>query len=86
VTAGPCYTQPHMPTPADIKHWIEQGLPSARVAVEGDGRHFRAVVVCAAFAGKPPVERHKMVYAALGDRQADIHALSMRTLTPEQQP
>jgi acid stress-induced BolA-like protein IbaG/YrbA len=53
--------------------------------VIGDGQHFQAVVVSARFAGKNRVQRHQLVYAALGDRmREEIHALSMQTLTPEE--
>jgi acid stress-induced BolA-like protein IbaG/YrbA len=73
------------PTADDIKRYIAQGLDCERVEVEGDGRHFQALIVSAAFAGKLRVERHQMVYAALGERmREEIHALSMRTLTPEE--
>ncbi len=69
-----------------IRHMIEAGLPGARAQVQGeDGVHFEAVVVCAAFAGKLPLARHRMVYATLGDRMGgEIHALQLRTLTPEE--
>jgi acid stress-induced BolA-like protein IbaG/YrbA len=71
--------------PENIKLMIEQGLEGARAKVVGDGRHFEAVIVCEAFAGKSMVEQHQMVYRALGDNMDEaIHALSMRTLTPEQ--
>lgn len=51
----------------------------------GDGQHFQALVVSAQFAGRNRVQRHQMVYAALGERmREEIHALSMRTLTPEE--
>lgn len=74
-----------MPTPADIQGWILAGLPGAEVRVDGDGRHFEAVIVADGFAGKSLLARHQMVYDALGARmQADIHALSMRTLTPDE--
>lgn len=71
---------------AQIKSMIEAGLPGAQVQVLGeDGSHFEAVVVSEAFAGKPPLARHRMVYATLGDgMKSDIHALSMKTLTPDQ--
>jgi BolA protein len=51
-----------------------------------DGRgHFRVHIVAAAFAGKPSVQRHRMVYAALGDQlKTDIHALAIRAETPEE--
>ncbi len=74
-----------MVTPEDIKGWIESSLEGAKVEIDGDGAHFNAVIVCPAFADKSMIEQHKMVYAALGDRmKAEIHALSMKTLTPEQ--
>jgi acid stress-induced BolA-like protein IbaG/YrbA len=69
-----------------IQTLIEQGLPGARAQVSGaDGVHFEATVVASAFAGKPPLARHRMVYATLGERMGgEIHALSLRTLTPEE--
>lgn len=72
-----------MVRPEDIKQYIEQGLPCQRVDVAGDGHHFEALVVSAEFTGKSRVQRHQMVYRSLGDRmREEIHALSMRTLTP----
>ena len=74
-----------MVQPDDIKRLIEAGMPGARAEVVGDGQHFEAVIVSADFAGKSMVAQHQLVYGALGDRmKAEIHALSMRTLTPEQ--
>lgn len=69
-----------------IRKLIEAGLPGARVQVQGDdGVHFEATVVSAAFAGKLPLARHRMVYATLGDLMGGaIHALALNTLTPEQ--
>jgi acid stress-induced BolA-like protein IbaG/YrbA len=73
------------PSPEDVKRYIAQGLDCERVEVDGDGRHFQALVVSAAFAGKSRVARHQLVYAALGERmREEVHALSMRTLTPEE--
>ena len=73
-----------MVSPEDIKGWIEENLEGSSVEISGDGRHFDAVIVCAGFAGKTRIQQHQMVYAALGDRMKDdIHALSMRTMTPE---
>jgi acid stress-induced BolA-like protein IbaG/YrbA len=70
--------------PAEIQQRIEAGLPGARAEVTGDGHHFRAEVVSAAFDGLSRIQQHKLVYdifgAELGDR---IHALSLKT-TPEQ--
>ncbi|VVE19293.1 BolA family protein [Pandoraea terrigena] len=72
-----------LPTPEQIKHYIEAGLACEHVAVEGDGQHFFATIVSEQFAGKRLIARHQLVYAALGDRmKAEIHALSMKTLTP----
>ena len=71
------------PTPADVERYIAQGLPCEHLAVEGDGRHFFATIVSAEFEGANRVARHQRVYRALGDRmRAQIHALSMKTLTP----
>lgn len=68
-----------------IREMIEQGIPTSFVEVAGDGTHFQAVVVSERFAGKSPIERHKLVYAALGDAmESEIHAISMKTYTPEQ--
>ncbi|CAJ2377412.1 MAG: BolA/IbaG family iron-sulfur metabolism protein [Gammaproteobacteria bacterium] len=83
---APDFDLASMPDPADIQNWIEAGLPGAKARVEGDGRHFEAVVIAADFSGKPLVERHQMVYRALGDKmREEIHALTMKTLTPEEQ-
>lgn len=72
-------------TPELIKTYIAAGLVCTHLEVEGDGRHFSAVIVSEAFAGKRPIARHQIVYAALGERmREEIHALSMKTLTPEE--
>ena len=74
-----------MVTPEDIRGWIQSGLPGTEVDITGDGAHFDAVIIHPDFAGKSMVQRHQMVYRALGDRmKSDIHALSMKTLTPEE--
>ena len=74
-----------MVTPESIKQGIEAGLACEHVEVIGDGQHFQALVVSRAFEGKSRVQRHQLVYAALGERmREEIHALSMRTLTPEE--
>ena len=69
-----------------IRTLIEAGMPGARVEVEGeDGVHFEALVVSEAFQGKLPLARHRMVYATLGELMGgEIHALALRTLTPEE--
>lgn len=71
---------------AAIEQMIRDGLPGATVQVAGeDGVHFEAVVVSPSFAGLPTLKRHRMVYAALGTKMGnEIHALSLRTLTPEE--
>jgi acid stress-induced BolA-like protein IbaG/YrbA len=70
----------------DIQRLIEAGIPGAQVRVVGDdGRHFEALVVSAEFVGKSLVQQHQMVYRALGEHMREaIHALALRTLTPEQ--
>ena len=74
-----------MVSPDDVKRYIAQGIDCDHLDVAGDGRHFEAVIVSTAFEGKRSVQRHQLVYAALGDRmREEIHALSMRTLTPEE--
>ena len=71
------------PTPQDVRTFIAAGLPCEHLEVEGDGRHFYATIVSTEFEGKSRVARHQRVYAALGDRmREEIHALSMKTLTP----
>jgi acid stress-induced BolA-like protein IbaG/YrbA len=71
------------PTPDDVQRFIAQGLACEHLEVEGDGRHFFATIVSAEFEGTPRVRRHQRVYVALGDRMhSEIHALSMKTLTP----
>ncbi|MES2758808.1 MAG: BolA/IbaG family iron-sulfur metabolism protein [Pseudomonadota bacterium] len=72
-------------TPELIHGYISTGLECTHLEVEGDGQHFTAVIVSPAFAGKRPIARHQLVYAALGERmREEIHALSMKTLTPEE--
>lgn len=72
-----------MVSPQDIHGYIQAGLAVDHLQVDGDGQHFEALIVSPAFEGKSRVARHQLVYAALGDRmRAEIHALSMKTLTP----
>ncbi len=72
--------------PHELKQLIEAAFAEGHVEVTGDGRHFSAVVVSDAFAGKNMIARHRLVYAALGDRfdTEAVHALSLKTYTPEQ--
>jgi acid stress-induced BolA-like protein IbaG/YrbA len=73
-----------MVRPEDVQAYIEQGLECELVRVAGDGHHFEAVIVSAAFRGKSRVQQHQLVYRALGDRmREEIHALSMQTFAPE---
>lgn len=70
-----------------IRQLIEAGLPGAQVEVRGeDGVHFEATVVSAAFAGRLPLARHRMVYATLGELMGrEIHALQLtKTQTPDE--
>jgi acid stress-induced BolA-like protein IbaG/YrbA len=71
-------------TAEELRSLIAAGLPCDHLQVEGDGRHWSAVIVSAAFQGKRPIQRHQLVYATLGARMHtdEVHALSMRTLTP----
>lgn len=72
-----------LPTADDIKRYIAQNLDCEVLEVEGDGHHFSALIVSCEFEGATRIARHQRVYAALGDRmRQEIHALSMRTLTP----
>ena len=72
-----------MVTPEQLKTWIESGFADADITVEGDGHHFEAVIIAKEFDGKSRIQRHQLVYAALGDKmKAEVHALSMKTLTP----
>lgn len=71
------------PTADDVQRYIAQGLACEHLQVEGDGRHFFATIVAAEFDGLSRIRRHQRVYEALGDRMREqIHALSMKTLTP----
>ncbi len=73
------------PTPEQVKSYISEKLPCTHLEVEGDGQHFYATIVSPEFAGKRLVQRHQLVYAALGDRmKAEIHALSIKAFTPNE--
>lgn len=76
-----------MPMPAsEIETLILHAFPDADVTITdlaGDGDHYAARVVSAAFAGKSRVQCHKMVYAALGGRMGgELHALQLTTDVP----
>jgi len=70
---------------ATIEQIIRAGLPDAEVSVSGaDGVHFEAHVISSAFAGKSTLQRHRMVYATLGELMGrEIHALGLRTELPQ---
>ena len=71
---------------AEIEALIRAALPDAQVTITdlaGDGDHYAAHVVSAAFAGKPRIAQHKLVYAALGERMGgELHALQLTTAVP----
>lgn len=71
---------------AEVQALIEAGLPGAQVRVESDDdTHFEAVIIAAQFAGKRMIQRHQLVYAALGARMGrEIHALTMQALAPDE--
>ena len=74
-----------MVTTESVKAGIEAGLACEHVEVIGDGQHFQAVIVSREFEGRSRVQRHQLVYAALGERmREEIHALSMKTVTPQE--
>ena len=71
---------------ADIETLIKQALPDAQIAIvdlRGDGDHYAATVISAAFAGKSKVQQHQMVYASLKGRMGgELHALALTTAVP----
>jgi acid stress-induced BolA-like protein IbaG/YrbA len=69
----------------ELKTYITNSLACEHIEVRGDdGQHFEALIVSPSFVGKNMVQQHQLVYQALGDRmRSEIHALSMRTFTPE---
>lgn len=71
-------------TADQLQALITAGLPCEHCALEGDGRHWYATIVSAAFEGKRLIARHQQVYATLGTRMQtdEVHALSMKTYTP----
>jgi acid stress-induced BolA-like protein IbaG/YrbA len=74
-----------MVTAESVRGGIAAGLACEHLEVAGDGQHFQALIVSAQFEGKSRVQRHQLVYGALGERmREEIHALSMRTLTPQE--
>lgn len=74
-----------LPTPEQVRQYIADHLECDHIEVYGDGSHFEALIVSPAFEGKRSIARHQLVYKAMGERmKAEVHALSMRTLTPDE--
>lgn len=74
-----------LPTPELVHQYIADNLQCDHLEVQGDGSHFEAVIVSPEFEGLNRIQRHQRVYKALGNRMhSEIHALSMRTLTPDE--
>jgi acid stress-induced BolA-like protein IbaG/YrbA len=71
-------------TADQLRDIIAAGLPCQHLEVNGDGRHWSAVIVSSEFEGRRLIQRHQRVYATLGARMHtdEVHALSMKTLTP----
>jgi len=70
----------------ELQAIISAGLACEHIEVDGDGRHWSAVIVSPEFEGKRPIQRHQRVYATLGARMHtdEVHALSMKTYTPSE--
>jgi acid stress-induced BolA-like protein IbaG/YrbA len=71
-------------TADELKSIIAAGLACDHIELEGDGRHWSALIVAAEFEGRRPIQRHQRVYATLGERMKtdEVHALSIRAFTP----
>lgn len=74
-------------TPEKIKLVVEEKMPGSRVQVKdltGTSDHFELTVISKVFEGKGLVDRHRMIYALFGEEMGGIHALSIKTFTPEE--
>lgn len=73
-------------TAEELQNIISQGMSCQHIEVDGDGRHWSALIVSAEFEGKRLIARHQRVYATLGTRMQtdEVHALSMKTFTPQE--
>jgi stress-induced morphogen len=73
-------------TQADLETSLREAFPDAQIVIEdlaGDGDHYRARIVSAAFQGLPRVRQHQLVYAALkGKMGGELHALALETSVP----
>lgn len=73
------------PTPEQVKKYISDGMRCTYLVVDGDGQHFYATIVSEFFEGMRVLARQRAVYAVLGEKMvAEIHALSMKTYTPQE--
>ena len=77
-----------MIAPEKVQALLLTAFPGARIELEdltGTNDHYKATIVAASFAGKSRIERHQMVYAALGEHmKGPIHALALTTKTPDE--
>ncbi len=73
-------------TADELKTIISSNLKCEHIALEGDGQHWYATIVATEFEGKRLIQRHKLVYATLGEKihTNEVHALSMKTYTPQE--
>lgn len=73
-------------TNEEVERLIQAGLPEVQVQVGGDGRHFEAVVIGEVFSGQSLVQRQRVVMATVRPQieSDELHALSIRTYTPEE--
>jgi acid stress-induced BolA-like protein IbaG/YrbA len=71
-------------TATELQNIISAGLACEHIQVNGDGRHWEALIVSPEFEGRRLIQRHQRVYATLGARMHtdEVHALSMKTFTP----
>jgi len=69
-----------------VEQLIRVGIPGAQVQVTGDGSHFDAVVVSEAFVGLTPLKKQRLVMDSVKPQIAsgELHALSIKTFTPEE--
>jgi len=71
---------------SDLEAILKDGFPDAEITIEdlaGDGDHYKARIVSAAFAGLNRVKQHQLVYAALKGRMGgELHALALETAAP----
>ena len=74
-----------MVTPEYIENLVKENLEIEFISVKGDGHHFEMTIVSKLFSGKNLLQQHQIVYKAIGDDMKEkIHALSIKSLTPDQ--